>query len=364
MSALKGAVSLIKGSKYRSAAVGGTAALGLAVGLDLKFNRFAQDTSQTTPGGTISKQTGAPKVFKFPLEEISAGDFWTKMTVLSWVPIKKSDDSFDGQTHHLNKYLISNIWLPMPLTLGTAYNQRFSEVEDMMVNRGVNEEGEGGWNSFIQGLQNVRTGAGNTAMGLANETNKLLSAVTALNVSAKMGMGSVVNQHMGLLYDGASLRSHSFSWRMTPKNRNEQKHIQQIITALKGYASPAVKGIAGGAQDVNHSTSAPVAEQVTAEAQMDPAITGTNAGINGDTLKNIGRLGIPPTISVEFWYKVQRNPHLFQVKDSFIQSLEVNYTPTGTWNAYEDGAPIETQLTLNLKENSVVTQNEVTHGGL
>ena len=124
------------------------------------------------------------------------------------------------------------------------------------------------------------------------------------------------------------------------------------------------KGVAGGAQDVNHSTSAPVAEQVTAEAQMDPAITGTNAGINGDTLKNIGRLGIPPTISVEFWYKGQRNPHLFQVKDSFIQSLEVNYTPTGTWNAYEDGAPIETQLTLNLKENSVVTQNEVTHGGL
>ena len=52
------------------------------------------------------------------------------------------------------------------------------------------------------------------------------------------------------------------------------------------------------------------------------------------------------------------------VKDSFILSVDVNYTPTGTWNAYEDGAPIETQLTLNLKENSVVTQNEVTHGGL
>ena len=51
------------------------------------------------------------------------------------------------------------------------------------------------------------------------------------------------------------------------------------------------------------------------------------------------------------------------VKDSFILSVDVNYTPTGTWNAYEDGAPIETQLTISLKENAIVTSDMVKKKG-
>jgi hypothetical protein len=82
-----------------------------------------------------------------------------------------------------------------------------------------------------------------------------------------------------------------------------------------------------------------------------------------DSLRNIGRLGIPVTVNVEFWYGPQINPHLFQIKDSFIQSVEVNYTPTGVWNAYEDGAPIETQLTVALKENAIITQSDIQQSG-
>ena len=366
MSALKGAVSLIKGSKWRTAALG-TAATGLlGAGLDLKFNRFAKSSAHTSVGTTIAQNSTAPKVFKFPLEEISAGDFWTKLTVYSWVAIKGRTEVLDGQTHHLNPYLISNIWLPMPLTLGTEYNQNYTEVEDMMANRGTSwGGGDTGWDNFVAGLKGSGAQLGATVWGMGQEGNKLLSAAAALNASAKMNLGSIANQNMGLVYDGATLRSHQFSWRMTPKNRDEQKHIQQIITALKGYGSPIVKGPLGGLKDVNMSTSAPVAVNTTEVAQSDAQATGTTTGMSGDSLKNIGRLGIPPTVSVEFWYRGKVNPHLFQVKDSFIQSVGVNYTPTGTWNAYEDGAPIETQLTLSLKENSVVTQGEITeHGGL
>jgi hypothetical protein len=80
-------------------------------------------------------------------------------------------------------------------------------------------------------------------------------------------------------------------------------------------------------------------------------------------MRNIGRLGIPATVNAEFWYGGKLNPHLFQIKDSFILSVEVNYTPTGTWNAYEDGAPIETQITVNLKENAIVTAEDIKEAG-
>ena len=41
----------------------------------------------------------------------------------------------------------------------------------------------------------------------------------------------------------------------------------------------------------------------------------------------------------------------------------VNYTPTGTWSAYEDGAPIETQLNVTLKENAIITANDIDQVG-
>tara|TARA_B100001245_G_scaffold34112_1_gene21818 strand:- start:528 stop:986 length:459 start_codon:yes stop_codon:yes gene_type:complete len=150
---------------------------------------------------------------------------------------------------------------------------------------------------------------------------------------------------------------------MTPRDREEQKEIQRIVFALKKYSSPVVKGPLGG-EPVSSSKEAHMkATEQAKNAAVDRAKAGTAVSKAGGSMRNIGRLGIPATVNVEFWYGGKLNPHLFQIKDSFILSVEVNYTPTGTWNAYEDGAPIETQITINLKENAIVTAEDISEAG-
>ena len=310
--------------------------------------------SKMDAGGVLGSDktpSGGAIPFKFPLEAISAGNFWTKITVSSWTPVGVSEGVV-GQNHSLGAYHLADIWLPMPLTLGTGYNQNFSEAGDVMVNRGI------GSGSGVEGMLQASLGTGKAtgAQAIKELANVAETLVVSMNSSAKMSHGSIINQDQGLVYDGASLRSHTLSWRMTPKNKAEQKAITQIVTVLKAYASPEVKGMMGGGSDETKEAAAK-AKEFNADSG-DIKLSGKTTQI----FRKMGRLGIPPTVAVEFWYKDKINPYLFKIKDSFILSVEVNYTPTGTWNAYEDGAPVETQLTLNMKENSIVTHDEIGAG--
>lgn len=286
--------------------------------------------------------------FKFPLEAISAGNFWTKITVSSWAA-KGVTEGVMGQNHSLGAYHLADIWLPMPLTLQTGYNQNFSEAGDMMVNRAIGS-GDG-----VEGLLAAAVGTGKATAAQAGKevVNVVETLGVSMNASAKMSHASVINQNQGLVYDGATLRSHTLSWRMTPKNVPEQTAISEIVNVLKAYASPAVAGFWGGKDSV---------EEAAAKAKAKKDMFKNPSGDNKEIFRKMGRLSIPPTVAVEFWYKDDINPFLFKIKDSFILSVEVNYTPTGTWNAYEDGAPVETQLTINIKENSIVTHEEIEGG--
>ena len=313
----------------------------------------------------IDKNNTSPKIFKFPLDDVSAGNFWTRLIINSWIPVVRTPA--DGATKvngGLDRDGIANIWLPMPLGLTTTYNQTYSDTDNMMVNR------SSGANVGVKGLQGdvgnlVRSAAG-AGLGAANEIGGTLSDIANVNSSGKMGMGSIHNSQMGLVYDGAQLRQHSLAWRMIPKDRKEQKAIETIILAFKKFAAPVVKGVAGG--DVNLSTSNKAHKDSAAKLEEQASLVEKRNEVNaahdllegvGDNLRNIGRLGIPVTVNVEFWFGAERNEHLFQIKDSFITGITVNYTPTGTWNAYEDGAPIETQLTVELKENAIITSDDM-----
>ena len=294
-------------------------------------------------------------VFKFPLDDISAGNFWTHLAVNSWEPVPPKKEIVAKQTHRLKTTPIAHIWLPMPLVLSTGYNQKYTETDNMMVNRGsgVDVGDFGTWyDHLVKGVK-----------GAVNELGEGWDSVTSVNNSGKMNKASIWNQQLGLTYDGPSLRAHTFSWRMTPKNQAEQDAIQQIVFALKAYSSPIVKNIAG--DDVNFHTSVQAIEATTVKAVANNPEVADETASEGDdeAMRNLGRIGIPATIKVEFWYGDEINPHLFQVGHSFITSVEVNYTPTGTWNAYEDGAPIETQITLGLKENVIVAQHQIKNSG-
>lgn len=319
---------------------------------------------QTPP--VLGPKASAPKTFKFPLDDISAGNFWSRLVVNSWVPMPTPEIE-KGANHALSTTLVAQIWLPMPLSLSTAYNQNYTESDNMMLNRAQMNANigdmKGFGNTFMKAAEVAGSQVKTAGTAAINEGAAFVSAIANINNSGKMNLGSVMNQQMGLVYDGATLRSHTLSWRMTPKDRIEQKEIQKIIFALKKFSSPVVKGPLGGEPTASSTAAHQKAADQAAAAATDRANAGTAVSNAGGSMRSIGRLGIPATVNVEFWYGGKLNPHLFQIKDSFILSVEVNYTPTGTWNAYEDGAPIETQVTINLKENAIVTADDIEQSG-
>ena len=104
---------------------------------DHKMFTFKPDNNKNIkPDPSDIPKGDGVKVFKFPLEDISAGNFWTRLIINSWVPEAGEKEVIKGQNHRLGKDSVANIWLPMPLALVTNYNQRYSDADNMMVNSG------------------------------------------------------------------------------------------------------------------------------------------------------------------------------------------------------------------------------------
>jgi hypothetical protein len=189
------------------------------------------------------------------------------------------------------------------------------------------------------------------------------NALGNLNNTAKMASASINNNSMGMQYEGGSLRGHTFSWRLSAKNAEETAAIQRVIMVLKGMSLPANNW--GGSEDFSDFMS--TVKSMTAEGDDLPMLNKaaggkTQTGANTENVLAGGRLTIPPTVSVRFLDGDVTNPHLFKVKDSFITNVEVNYTSQGTWNPHKDGAPMEVQISITMKEVRQVTRKDVLSG--
>ena len=67
------------------------------------------------------------------------------------------------------------------------------------------------------------------------------------------------------------------------------------------------------------------------------------------------------SVDVSFLYNGAKNPNLNYIKRSVIESIEVNYAPNG-WAAHEDGAPVQTTITLGFKEMFLVDRKAIEQG--
>jgi len=70
---------------------------------------------------------------------------------------------------------------------------------------------------------------------------------------------------------------------------------------------------------------------------------------------------IPNTFDIDFLFNGVRNRHITKVAESVLESIDVNYAPNG-WSAHNDGAPVQTTLTLNFKEIELIDKNMINQG--
>ena len=166
------------------------------------------------------------------------------------------------------------------------------------------------------GLGGILNSSGGRALAGSAVASRLL-ALGGVQVSPESilarGYGIIPNSNMELLFNAPTLRQFQFNWKMTARSKEEAFKIRQIIRFFKqGMAAKKVNGTAGAA---SLFLGTPNVFKLKYKTTGDQDIQGVN-----------------------------------RLKVCAVTGCSVNYTPGGSWSAYEDGQPVSTIMTLRMQE--------------
>jgi len=162
-------------------------------------------------------------------------------------------------------------------------------------------------------LNNLAASAANMPFGGNLTPSQLLARQT----------GNILNPNMELLFDGVTLRSFKFSFKLTPRNEGEAKQVKNIIKTLKQSMAPGTSNL---------------------------GFSGEASGINGLYLST------PKIFKLNYMRGSRNHPFLHKFKECFLTDMSVNYTGEGTYATYggadEDGGgtPVSMIMDLSFKE--------------
>ena len=143
---------------------------------------------------------------------------------------------------------------------------------------------------------------------------KLLNALPGVSVTRDQliarGSGGIVNPNMELLFNGVTLRTFRFSFKLTPRNDTESSSIKTIIKVFKKNMAPKV------------------------------------------AKKTF--LATPNIFDLQYMKGGEKHPFLNSFKSCALTDMSVNYTGDGTYATYHDGTPVSMIMDLTFKELEAV----------
>ena len=171
------------------------------------------------------------------------------------------------------------------------------------------------------GLGEILNSSGGRVLAGSAVASRLL-ALGGVQVSPESilarGYGIIPNSNMELLFNAPTLRQFQFNWKMTARSKDEAFKIRQIIRFFKqGMAAKKVTGAAGGASTFLGTPNVFKLKYKTINLKT----------LNDQDIEGVNRL-----------------------KVCAVTGCSVNYTPGGSWSAYEDGQPVSTIMTLRMQE--------------
>lgn len=207
------------------------------------------------------------------------------------------------------KRKVATISLYIPDTLNFQYNAGYGNLS-------------------LQQVVNETAGAATSALGNIPKLGTLFKTASlglsiAQSNAAKLALstqGLAINPQQQLLFDGIDFRTYQLSFTFTPYSRQEAETVKEIIKLFRYHAAP----------------------QITTAAA--------------------GMFFVPPsTFDLDFLFNGQRNNNVSRVAESVIENIDVNYAPNG-WSAYDNGAPVQTTLTMNFKEIELIDKDKIKAG--
>ena len=292
--------------------------------------------------------------FRYPLEALTESTDYLQFTIVEYQSVKeRGSGSLVGTpgsrrigpqgTRDKATKILGSIILQMPSNIqdGNAVDYGESKMNTLMgaaagvIGSGIEGGGEA-LSAMIKGdkagmeaatnkmSKNMKgaVGVDESIMDAASDfvtAKATSSALGALggNVSASQLLarqtGQIFNPNMELLFNGPSLRSFNFSFKMTPRSPAEAQECKNIIRSFKSNMAPKTKN------------------------------TGSLGG-SGIFLKT------PNVFELRYMKGGREHPFLHKFKQCFLTNISVNYTGEGVYATYDDASPISMQLDLSFKE--------------
>ena len=300
-------------------------------------------------GGTI-KGGG----FRYPLEALTETTDYLQFTIVEYQSTKqRSGGSLVGSpgsrrigpqgTKDKATKILGSIILQMPSNIqdGNAVDYGESKMNTLIgaaagaIGSVINKTGE----AINEGVKGDQEGAKNTMAELSGDLKKTLGTdsslfdaaaqfTTAKATSAALGAlggnvstaqllaretGNIFNPNMELLFNGPTLRSFNFSFKMTPRSPEEAQECKNIIRSFKVNMAPKTKN------------------------------TGSIGG-SGVFLKT------PNVFELRYKKGGREHPFLHKFKQCFLTNVSVNYTAEGVYTTYDDATPVSMTIDLTFKE--------------
>jgi hypothetical protein len=137
------------------------------------------------------------------------------------------------------------------------------------------------------------------------------------------GEGIVPNSNLELLFQGPTLRQFGFTWRMSPRSKDEARNVKRIIRMFKQGSAPRKLNSQSGAGASSLFLGTPNVFKLSYKTAGNKEISGLN-----------------------------------KFKICALVNMNVVYAPDGQWAAYAEGQPVSLTMTLNFQEIEPVYEND------
>lgn len=257
--------------------------------------------------GSISKNRSGEQITAGPLifpENLSSSTSFNNhfmiINILDQSNIPGPGRSPDSQT-------IRSIVLYMPNTLNFTQNNQYEDTSLTAL-------------AAKAGLSAIKNLLGNKS--LITRGAEFLG--TAVDRGGQL-MGVPINPQTEVLFANVALRTFQFDFLLAPTSASETQTLKDVIKELRSAAAVS---------EVPYTLSA---------------------------------LWKPPNkLNIHFFRKTPqgtvRNEHLPRLRTCVIESLDIDYAPTGVYSTFSNGHPVSTRIMLRVKEDEVLTKAHVSEG--
>lgn len=151
------------------------------------------------------------------------------------------------------------------------------------------------------------------------------------------------NPRVEVLFSATPQRQFQFDFLFAPTNEDETRHLNEIIKTIRFHAAPEVNAFEASWGDINFGDIGSIANGVL------------------DTLK--GLVWTPPSeFDISFMYGTQENFNLPRINTCALESVDIDYAPTGVYSTFSNGAPVRTRMMLKFRELEILHKLRVLQG--